>query len=422
MLNAMQLAEGFHFQTTVEVYTLRKAEHVATLFRSPVVEASTPGHGSPTGYPQSIGDLTIHASGRYLVISSGSSGEAYIYETLPNATEDLSSQFRCIGKVWTRTSVNDTRAMSTNSNESDSWEGREKNAECALLSLGPRWLAFMPPPSSAQSTLHGQVPIEDSKTRIPGVSSHTAPAEPQINCDLDTPKDVGLLNRVAKDVAQGALKGAQWVAAEGIQAWQNYWNRPSESNQQAMGGSPPYRGPPTPLPPSPSFPPTHAQEETKNSKRQPVLISILDLEKLSKSQHLKQAAALQPVATFSLASGCSALSFSPNGLHLLTASAKGDEQQIWDLMRVIHGEAERAKDPSSTPKGPTVRQIARYSRMTPTRIVDVVWTEPRGERFAIITGTSVHIFDVPNSAYQWPPLSRKPRAISASSILDNLAF
>ena len=126
--------------------------------------------------------------------------------------------------------------------------------------------------------------------------------------------------------------------------------------------------------------------------------------------------ALQPLATFSLPLGCSLVSFSPDGLHLLTASAKGDDQHVWNLMRMLHGEAGQPGDPDASPRGPSVRQVAHFSRMTEARIIDVVWTEPRGERLAIVTerGT-VHVNDIPSSAFQWPPIRRTQRKINSFS-------
>jgi hypothetical protein len=46
--------------------------------------------------------------------------------------------------------------------------------------------------------------------------------------------------------------------------------------------------------------------------------------------------------------------------------------------------------------------------MTIARIVDVVWTSPHGERAAMVTepGT-VHILDLPASAFTWPPPRRR---------------
>ena len=275
---------------------------------------------------------------------------------------------------------------------------------------------MVPPPSSSYTTLHGLVNIGRSNTKIPGLSSHTPPAEPQATCELDAPKDGSVLNRVARDVAQGALKSAQWVAAEGMQAWSTYWSKSSDHNRSA--GSPPsaaFRG----LgPPPQSFPPTHAQDNfTDRAKGQPTIVSILDLQKLSNNQSAKPSLALQPLATFSLPLGCSVLSFSPSGLNLLTASAKGDIQHVWDLMRMIHGEPGYVGNPDTASRAPTIRQVARFTRMTEAKIVDVIWTEPRGERFAIVTerGT-VHINDLPSSAFQWPPYRRRPLNIHPPTI------
>lgn len=410
MLQAMNTVDTSHYQTTVEIYSLRTGEYVANLFRSPTVEVRQ-GYDGQLSKPSPIGDLRVQASGRFLVVSSGCSGEVFIFENIPIETKHKTPLFKCIGKVWTRISSTSSRPTSPPAGDSDLGgliDAHDRRTSIAILSLSERWLAVVPPPSSSYTTLHGQVEIDGSSHKIPGLSSHTPPAEPQATCDLDTPETGSVLNRVARDVAQGALKSAQWVATEGMQAWNNYWSKPPDHNRPA--GSPPNHGLTSPLPPAQSFPPTHAQDSPNDrAKNQPTLISVIDLAKLSQGQHFKPSLALQPLAAFSLQHGCSAVSFSPSGLHLLTASAKGDVQHVWDLMRVVHGESGRVGASDATPKGPSVRQIARFSRMTEARIMDVVWTEPRGERFAITTerGT-VHINDLPPSAFQWPPYRRRP--------------
>lgn len=419
MLQAMNMFEGTHFQTTVEVYSLQTAKHIATLFRSPKVEARNVGYDGQVIRPSPIGDLSVQANGRFIVVSSGTSGEVFMFKTVSGEKVETSQHFRCIGKVWTRTTPTSTRSMSMSSSESDPSHSRNapfRKSETPILSLSHRWLAFVSPTSSAQSTLHGEVDVESSNTKVPGLSSHTAPAESQVTCDLDMPQNASVLNRVARDVAQGAMKSAQWVATEGYQAWQSYWNKPSEPNRHSSAGSPPTHDNAALLPPSQSFPPTHAQDNANPSARNAsALVSILDLEKLSQSQNLKPNLALQPLATFSLPLGCSVLSFSPSGLNLLTANSKGDEQQVWDLMRAIHGETGRVGDPGLSFKGPSVRQIAWFSRVTRASIVDVIWTEPRGERFAIITEKSLHVFDLPSSAFQWPPSRRTQRSLTESN-------
>lgn len=420
MLLAMDAADVTHYQTTVEVYSLRKGDHVATLFRSPKIEARSLGYHGQVSQPPPIGDLSLQAKGKFVTVSCGRSGEVYVFENLPIERTDQNPAFRCICKVWTRTKSTSSRSGSISSSESDYGGVRDApipKSKAAIISLSHRWLAIVPPLASSQSTLHAQIEFDGSKQRIPGLDSHTPTAEPPVNCDLDTPEDGSVINRVARDVAQGALKSAQWFASESRHAWTNYWSRPSEQARQAPAEYSPNHASAAPLPPSQHFPPTHAQDNPKDrAKNQPILVSILDLEKLSQSQHSKPSQVLQPVATFSLQLGCSALSFSPSGLNLITASIKGDEQHVWDLMRMVHGEAGRVGDPDTPPKGPNIRQIARFSRMTEARIIDVVWTEPLGERVAIVTerGT-VHIYDLPSSTFQWPPPRRIRRSVTAAN-------
>lgn len=425
-LKAMEEAQQpdlTHYQTTAEVYSLRQGKHVATLLRSPKTGMNLTQRDRHSSQPPPIGDFRIQAKGRFITISSGSSGEVYIFKSMPSAEADGFLDFHCIGKVWTRTSPKISKhSRSMSSSSCDSRLGvlldppiSSPQPEAAIVALSPRWLAVVPPPSSAQSTVHGQVEGGPVAHRAPGVTSHTSPGESQVTCELDVPNDGSVMNKVARDLTQGAIKGAQWMATEGMQVWNSYWSKPSEQQRQSTAGSPNH-GPPNSLP-TQQFPPTHAQGNTiDRAKNQPTLVSIIDLEKLSQSQHLKPAIALQPLATFSLSLGCSLVSFSPSGLSLLTASAKGDDQHVWDLMRLSHGEAGRPGDPGSPPKGPSVRQVARFSRMTEARIIEVVWTEPGGERLAIITerGT-VHVNDLPDSAFRWPPPSWRQRSAKSPS-------
>ena len=418
----LQAAAITHYQTTVEIYSLRNGKHMGTLFRSPKVEIK--GGTSRTILPPPIGDLSLQARGRFLIISSGISGEVFIFERSHHGGAGTLPSFRCLGKVWTRTGSRKTRSVSTSSTESgparlhDALAAGNRRSNAIVLSLSNRWLAIAPPSSSAQTTLHGEIEPDGGGHKAPGVGSHAPAGEPQISCDLDTPEGESLLNKAARDITQGFLKTAQWVGSEGKQAWSNYWSKSSDQSQQEPMAPPSSHGI-TALPHQQSFPPTHAQDNLVNRARnQPALVSILDLEKLSKSLPSKSASLLQPLATFSLPTGCSLLSFSPNGLHLLTASAKGDVEHVWDLMRMVHGEPGRVGDPDASPKGSSVRQIAKITRMTEARIVDVVWTEPKGDRLAIITDRgTVHINDLPSSAFLWPPSRRILRnTITASNL------
>ena len=410
-----------HFQTTVEVFSLKKGEHVATLFRGPKQPVEISHNDHRPIEPLSDEHLSIQAHGRFIIISSGLSGEVVIFESRIDEAETLSYMFQCIGKVWTKVSRRKTRSSSISSSSSergslhDQSPTRFDKPSSAIVSLSHRWLSVVPPAASSQSTLHGTVDATGSSSKPPGFTSHTPPAEPQVNCELDTPNPESVLNKVVRDATQESIKIAKWVGGQGLQVWNNYWKSPEQSAHTNPNSFP--RNATVPQTHQ-AFPPTHAYEDSSaRASNRPALVSIIDLEKLSENQHSKPAVALQPIATFSLPNGCSLVSFIPSGLGLLTASAKGDVQHIWDLMRVVHGGSsftlpgDQSAPGKTSHSGPTVRQIACYSRLTEARNIDVAWTEPRGERFALVTerGT-VHVHDLPLSAFQWPPSRRVAQA------------
>ena len=427
MLQALDSADtagpgvATHYQTTVEVFSLKRGEYVATLFRGPKqpVEISRIDYRPIKPLPDE--NLSIQAHGRFIIISSGTSGEVFIFQSNTNTADTLTCTFQCIGKVWTKTSHRKPRSSSISSNSSergslhDQSPTRFDRPSSAIVSLSHRWLAILPPTASSQSTLHGIVDAKAPSSKPPGLTSHAPAAEPQVNCELDTPNPESVINKVVRDATQESIKIAKWVGGQGLQVWNNYWKPPEQSAQTNPNSFP--RS--TTMPQMhQAFPPTHAHEEiSARTSNRPALVSIIDLEKLSENQYSKPAIALQPIATFSLPNGCSLVSFIPNGLGLLTASAKGDVQHIWDLMRVVHGgpnitsSGDQNISGRTLHNGSSVRQIACYSRLTEARSVDVAWTEPRGERFALVTerGT-VHVHDLPLSAFQWPPSRRVMQA------------
>ena len=423
-VDAMQTEQGrvpgasHQFQTTAEIYSLKEQTRMATLFRSILVTPETEFGGSVPESPSPIGNLIIQAKGRFITLSSGVSGEVYIFEA-PSKSSPTPEAFRCLGKVWTSIPSRKGRSYSSSSTSSEAeytYDGSPNRAarpDIPIVSLSHRWLAIIPPASSSRSTLHGKVDSKTLKHKPPGLRSHSPPLQPQVSCELETPVDESLFNKVARDVTQEVIKGARWVGDQGMQAWKNYWNKPSESNlTQDFGMHTPQ------MQAQQSFPPTHANDDRNRISNQPALISILDLQKLSESQDAKPDVALHPVATFALPSGCSFVSLNPTGLSLLTASGKGDVQYIWDLMHMIHGKTTQALSAEKTlaDHKPSVRQIARFTRMTVASIMDVVWTEPKGERLVIVTDRgTVHIFDLPVNAFQWPPLRRVLHTVSASA-------
>ncbi|KAL8834213.1 MAG: hypothetical protein Q9170_003870 [Blastenia crenularia] len=418
-----KLDPNTRYQTTIEVYSIGKCEHIATLLSSSATDP-TPAYGTSrsTGL-QSGCDWRIQACGRFITIASGKSGEVFLFECAYSPDKGRHLAFKCIGKTWTSVTQKKPRSLSTSSTESDRSEledgsGRKSSQrDGAIFSLSHRWLAVVSPNTSMRTTIHASIDLKHSYHKPPGLSSHASPPSPQPTCDLDTPEKESLLNKVARDVTQELMKGARWMGDQGVQAWKNYWQKPVEQNNQLAPRSLPAE-PSSPAQLQNSLPPTHANDDNAfRITSQRAIICVLDLEKLSVAQTAKEDVALRPIATFALPDGCSLVSFTPNGLGLLTASAKGDVQHVWSLMRMIHGGGVVPRtDPSHAEKGPTVRQIARYTRMTVARIVDVVWTEPEGEQLALVTerGT-VHIFDLPPSALQWPPPRRITRPLSATT-------
>ncbi|KAL9612941.1 MAG: hypothetical protein Q9167_002470 [Letrouitia subvulpina] len=431
MLQVLQTLEptsptgGLNYQTTVEVYSLPKGDHMATLLRSPGVQVEAHQSTQHFGTPPTEGDLRLEACGRFLAVGLGRSGEVYIFENRAERTSETASMFKCIGKTWTSITSRKSRSHSTSSNESDHSHSPDTSttffsgSHGAIFSLSHRWLAVAPPGSTSRSSLHWVLEVENTTPKPPGLTSHTSPSAPQPNCDLDTPDAESVFNKVARDLTQELIKGARWMGDQGLQAWRTYWSKPIESNPQPGSRSLPNNPHAVPSQHYP-FPPTHANEPVlPRVSDHGVNVSILDLERLSENQGSKETVAFQPAATFALPQGCSLLSFTPGGLGLLTASAKGDVQHVWSLLRMVHGNGLALQGDQTLPdKGPNVRQMARYTRMTVARIVDVVWMEPFGEKLALVTerGT-VHIYDLPPSALQWPPPRRTVTSKSARVVV-----
>ncbi|KAI9798087.1 MAG: hypothetical protein M1833_004984 [Piccolia ochrophora] len=420
--------ETMHYQTTVEVYSLKAREHIATLFSSAILEVTANPLSRICDPPRPIGDLQVDASGRRITVSSGSSGEVFIYtveeERLANGT--ARAQIRCLGKIWTSTRVNVTEHSSNSSQSSDSevqagdQDERIDLGAMPLISLSQRWLAYVPPLPSTSSSINGRILVGEYHVEAPGLSSHTPMMQPQINCATVSPDVEGFLNRVAREMTQELIKGARWMGDQGLQAWRNYWNPPSTAAQHFVGPSTHFsQRRDQSLSPTPSnlehFPPTHAHLKSHKTSSETSLVSIIDLERAAELQRRGSATPPEPIATFQVPFGCSFLSFAPHGLTLLSASGNGDVQFIWNLMGMRYGapsiaeipSSPKGSPPSAARQGQQVRQTARFSRMTIARIVDVVWTTPSGDKLAIVTekGT-VHLFDLPLSAFQWPPQRR----------------
>ncbi|KAK8163180.1 hypothetical protein BC567DRAFT_211272 [Phyllosticta citribraziliensis] len=209
------------------------------------------------------------------------------------------------------------------------------------------------------------------------------------------------------------MKGVQWAANTGMQAWKNYWTKPTPDQApndilQTDSQGQPY------------FPPTHGHNQNSvQASNEPSVVSIFDLQKLADAETSRNRSALQPLTTFAAPLGCSFLSFSPSGLMLMTFSKKGDNQFVWDLNCMHHTSSRSTRGNRSAQSH--VRQVAKFTRMTVANIIDVAWSAPSARRLAILTDKgTVHMYPMPASAFQWPPprRARKPEPPKAAETVS----
>lgn len=405
-----------HYQTTVEVYCLRTQKHIATLLTVPKVELQTSFISPRFNPPSPSGALSITADAGNTVITSGQTGEFWVFRQA-KLEGDAPLRFRCLGKFWTTVQQQPAHeptdySQRLDSERSGSGSGektKKTRTKAGLVSLRGRWLAFCPSPNIHQISLRASVDISRSpKSAIASLNSYAPPQLPSSSCAVDTPPGDDFLSRLGRQAAQGAITGANYLAEHGTRAWKSYWKAPTSTQQgwQPVASEPAGH----------MFPPTHSSSTGKEIQvSEAVHISIIDLGKLANlGAGKKQSSAT--VATFKLPNGCSYLSLSPSGLQLFTANAKGNMQFIWDLLRIAYPRPSPLTLPRpGYPPTAHVRQIARFSRLTVARIVDVVWTLPGGRTIAMVTErNTVHFLDIPRQAFQWPP-PRRPRPDNATS-------
>lgn len=410
-------SESTYFQTAVEVYSLSTQERVATLLWTQPSPGLPNMRGLPISVPPPVGKLKLDAGGNFLTVSSGNSGEIFVF-----GADSDTPKFRCMGKFWTAVQTLQDRRYSNSSNSTDTDTSPAdvnragKAAPLPIMSLSSRWLAIVPPEPLACQSLPVSVDPGSTAMFVPGLESRNAPPLAPVSCVLESPDTESLMNRVARGVAQEVVRGARWLGDQGLQTWNHYWNR-----DQSMGAQAPvhnrniYQA--DPQSPAGIFPPTHAPDSRPVSEAQ--LVSIIDLRVLSKGSYASNLDMVTPFATFQPPNGVSFLSFSPDGLALLSASRKGDVQYVWDLKQsrqLRAGILLANLDSETWARSAKVTQLARFARLTPSSIVDVQWTGPWGDRFALVTKNgTIHVFDLPLSAFTWPPLRRSAHLVPSSA-------
>ncbi|KAF2275839.1 uncharacterized protein EI97DRAFT_419437 [Westerdykella ornata] len=389
-----------HYQTTVEVFSLKERKQIAVLYKSPLIPVSSPVDSPMFEPPAPAGEFVLEAKGKFVVVASGTSGEVFIFAPYLRGHEDYVPKFRCVGKVWTTVLRREKGLHSSSSSAADgsSDEAQHETRGTPLFSVSERWLAVTPPAASVLLPVNGVALTSPYYEKPPGLSHHTVPPQPSPNCAVDAPEAGSLIDRLTREGTQVAIKGARWATEKGIQAFKSYMNKGSQPNNNAIG----YHHGPDPME-QPYFPPTHGQNQVQ--RQEATVISIYDLQRLLDAEETGSKTAVHPLATIPAALGCSFLSFAPTGLFLMTVSAKGDVQTVWDLKRITSRKARKTSREQIV--GPHVRQIARFTRLTVANVVDVVWSQPRPDRVAVITDKgTIHMFPMPASAFQWPPPRR----------------
>lgn len=388
-----------HYQTSVQVYSLKTNKLVDTLLECPKIPISTAVAMTSTLFqpPPPTGALSIKADGKTLAVCSGVTGECWVFSQLLQPQNDHS--FVCVGKLWT--TLQQSEQVEVPEEGDRSRPQPVTSSPTPIFAINGRWVAYCPAPPSSQLSLRAHIPLP-ILGKGPGISTLTPPSLPSSSLAVDLPISDSMVNKIMRETTQELIQGAKWVGQQGLQAWNSYWNK----SQNAQSPPQQARSPPQSWPtsrPQTDFPPTHGSTG-QAAVREPGLVSIINVEALGTSS------SIHPLATFNPPLGCSFLSFSPSSLSLFTVSTKGDVQTVWDLFRIQTTKSSplQATVTPNENSGPLVRQIAQFSRMTVARVVDVAWTGSQGERIAMVTerGT-VHLLDMPFSAFMWPPPRRR---------------
>ncbi|KAK3116021.1 hypothetical protein LTR53_004081, partial [Teratosphaeriaceae sp. CCFEE 6253] len=391
------------YQTTVEVYSLQTQKHVDTLYRSTTARMEEPVVGHLSLPPKPVGELSLDAAGKFITLSSGKSGEVFVFTSNVQAGDEALS-FRCIAKYWTslQTRQEAPRPPSANGNTTSE---SDLVSRIPLTSLSARWLAVVPPYTSPGSSVQGSPKLAEGIPQAYGIGTHAAPLQPPLTCEVAGIDVEGTLSWLSRKAAQGLVTASQRGYEMSVQGWKEL-THPSPPSSHAKSNSE-----------SNIFPPTNAPaDDPRRLAKEPALVSIVDLQKLLVAEEQKAKQAPPPLATFALVEGCNFVSFSSDGLRLLTSNRKGEASSLWDLGHVAHGSlAPSSDDEGAAESVPHVKLLHRIARSSPSVIVDSAWSRD-GDWVALLTAHgTVHLHEVPLTA------SRKRRrrpTLSAAAAPD----
>ncbi|KAK4547018.1 hypothetical protein LTR36_001239 [Oleoguttula mirabilis] len=390
------------YQTTVEVYSLQTQQQIATLYRSTTVPREQPVVGHLSLPPSPVGELHLDAAGSFITVSSGKSGEVFVFSGVPRAGSG-ETMFRCIGKFWTALQQRSEPSRPTSSSETGNAASNiEKQRRAPSLSLSSRWLALVPPYTTASISIQGSPVLSADSPQAYGLATHVAPPQPPITCEVAGIDAEGTLSWLSRKAAQGLVKASQRGYEMGIQGWKELTHPTLPSAQTSHQRTASHD--------ASLFPPTNATaDDPKRLAKEPALVSIIDLQRLLAAEEQKLKQAPPPLATFALVEGCNHLSFSPDGLRLMTSNRKGETSTVWDLAHVAHGCAKLTghDEDVEVERGPHIMPIHRITRSSPSVITDSVWSRDGDWLGLLTTHGTVHLHEIPLTA---PSKKRKRRA------------
>lgn len=374
-----------HYQTTVEVFSLQTQKHVSTLYKSLPVALPEAKLGQFATAPEPVGDLRVDAKGSFITISSGKSGEIFVFAQSREGTSS-SSSFRCIGKYWTSLQSRfDVQPKPNASTEHVPGGDLAEPQTSPLLSLSGRWLAFVPPSSSSKISVQGTLALSEGGQQPPGVGAHLASPQPTVSCDIVGLNAEGVLAKYSRQAAQEFLKASRKGIEMGMAGWREFTqpSPPSRNPQRTEGGED-------------LFPPTNAPgDDTRQATKEPAVVAIMDLERLLEAEENHAKHLPPPLASFALDDGCNYLSLSEDGLRLLTTSRKGEVSYIWDLRYAAHGSHQKCDvNNGEAAIGPHVNRLQRIVRNSHAVVLDSAWARD-GKFVALLTAHgTVHLHEI----------------------------